>query len=160
VADQWITVAYFDARVGIDVRQSLTSELSVELTSFIEAGTAKVQGILRAAGYTTPTTTTDELCKMAVFAIVYEMIAESPANSIALPENWESSQYRSTLQQLMDGDIQPTLSLASTGAAIGGWTTSSESTSACDSGCACSACLNTNIDCRSPRVTRRQLAGY
>jgi hypothetical protein len=154
VADQWITVAYFDARVGIDTRQSLTQELSVELTSFIEAGTAKVQGILRAAGYTTPTTVTCELCKMAVFAICYEMLAESPANSIALPENWGSSQYSSTLQQLMDGDIHPNLSLASTGAAIGGWTTSNDNVVLNSNGLSC------DIDDRVPRATRRQLAGY
>lgn len=156
MADRWLDTDYVDARMGIDVRQSLTQEQSVDLNAFNEMATAKVQGIVRAAGYSTPATVTCELCKMAVYAVLVQTISESPANNLALPENWATSEYKITLQQLIDGDIHPNLALASVGAAIGGWTVSTDP-AARTGFTTVDGCCNTPP---MPRVTRCKLAGY
>lgn len=159
MADRWIDIAYVDARMGINARQSLTDEESVDMNAFIEAGTSYVQGLVRAAGYTTPATITDELCKMAVYAVVYELISDAPDNSLARPDGWEQSIHKLTLVALREGDIQPTLALASTGAAIGGWTVSSDPAVRSSM-----AATTTDLCCpnepRVPRATRCQLRGY
>lgn len=148
MADQWIDEAYVDARMGEDVRVSLTQEQSVDLTAFIESATGRVQGILRAAGYTTPATVECELCKLAVYAVMFRQIAESPANNLQLPENWAQSSAAEALIDLREGNAHPNLALASTGAAIGGWTVSDDGTSGVSS------------TSRVARATREQLRGY
>ncbi len=149
MADQWIDIDYVDARMGLDVRLSLTSEQSVDILAFIETGTSLVQGIARAAGYTTPATTTCELCRGAVYAVMYELLAAQPNNSVTLPTDWANSLVgRLPLTWLESGTAQPALALASTGAAIGGWTASSANATGSD------------IADKLPKATRTTLAGY
>jgi len=70
MADAYITTAYVDAHIGIDLRQTWFP-VATELVTLIEGATGFVQSYLRNSGYSTPSSTTDETVKMAVMGALH-----------------------------------------------------------------------------------------
>lgn len=125
MADRYIDTAYVDAAMGQSVREGLLGESDLgDLDVIIEAATALVQGYLRNSGYTVLSTVdpteVDPLVKLAVMALVWQMLASRPDNSLELPATWATSVYSLALGGILSGDV--TLSLALTARdAVGGW---------------------------------------
>jgi hypothetical protein len=147
MADQYITVAYVDARIGMSVRQALSDD-GVAVLSAVETATALVQGRLRNSGYTTPTTTTDQGVMAAVMGCVWQSLADQP-NGINLPDNWKTNPYYLAMVDVLNGDYQPDPSGShslNTRDAVGGAVFSDSSSTA--------------STVRAQRSSRTNLAGY
>lgn len=127
MADQYIDSTYVNNHMGSAVVTVLANISGVSLTQLIESATSRIQGALRNSGYSTPSTTTDQLVKLATFGVLREMLSDIPEAQLPLPPDWgnRSENPARILAEIVEGQIQlsgHTLTLSS---AVGGWQMSS-----------------------------------
>lgn len=145
MADTYIDSTYVNGWLGTSTATALTSDTGASLTVILEACTSLIQSYLRNSGYATPSTTTDEVVKLATMGAVWESLCSRPEWGLKLPENWDRHPAKVAYVGIVNGDTTTTHSLTSRDA-YGGWTFSDSST--------------TTTTGRVPRATRSQLAGY
>lgn len=147
MADAYIDETYVRAHMGTALESALVGIAGTSLTTLIEAATARVQAALRNSGYSTPSTTTDEMVKLAVFGVVREMVSDIPEASLPLPDDWRSraTNPMSILKEIISGEVQLSGHTLTTAAAVGGWQMSSHADTAA---------------AYPQRTSRQQLKGY
>ena len=107
MAGQYIAEAYVDAVWGTAFRVSIFGESGTDLNQVAKAATARVQAAMRNSGYAISETENpdevDELVKLAVMGVFWEMASTRPGASVALPENWDESPFRTALGDILTG---------------------------------------------------------
>ncbi len=120
---QYIDETYVEAHLGSGYVNAVQAISGVYLSTLITAGTARVQSALKAAGYSTPDTTADEVVKLAVLGCVREMVADVPEAAQQLPDDWAQRAQNPVriLREIVNGDV-PSLASHSldTSTAVGG----------------------------------------
>ena len=75
MADSYIDADYIKANLGTGVYDAIAAVAGQSFTQAIYSATALIQGYLRAKGYSTPTTTSDEIVKLACGVEAGELIS-------------------------------------------------------------------------------------
>ena len=123
MADAYITEAYVEEHLGKNYVDAVQAVTGIDLDTFIEAATARVQSSLANTGYSTPTTTSDEMVKLAVLGIVREMVSDVPDAAQPLPSDWAGRATNPVriLEEIATGRIPLLGHTLSVPAAVGGW---------------------------------------
>lgn len=145
MADAYIDATYVKAHMGTGVHDAIAAVTGSSITQRIESATALVQSYLRNNGWATPTTTSDEMVKLAVLGAFWQMACSTPETNVSLPDEWETHPARVAYLGILSGDAQVTHSLTKA-SAVGGWTYSDYST--------------TTTSGRTQRTRRSELEGY
>lgn len=146
MADAYIDRTYVREHLGKGFEDAISTLDGVDIVTKIEASTALVQGAMRAAGYATATTTTDELVKLAVLGGTWIMLASTPEGNIPLPDGWETHPANLAYQGILTGTLQLSADPSKI-AAKGGWKMSSHAADGSDTSYV-------------QRASRSQLKGY
>ena len=146
MADAYIDRTYVREHLGQGYEAAISTLDGVDIVTKIEAATALLQGAMRAAGYATAATTTDELVKLAVLEGVWAMLASTPEANVPLPENWESHPANIAYLGILAGTLQLSADPSKI-AAKGGWKMSSHAADGSDTSYV-------------QRASRSQLKGY
>ena len=145
MADAYIDEAFVEDHLGSAYVNAAQAVTAIDLTVIIEGATGVVQGAMQNAGYSTPTTTTDQRVKLAVLGCVREMVADIPEAAQPLPENWASHIMNPVrfFDSIVDGKLPLSGHTVSIPGAVGGWQSTTR----------------TGTYGRPPRASRTELKG-
>jgi hypothetical protein len=117
--------------MGADLMLAIEQVDGIILDRILEASTALVQGAIRAAGYSPPSTqdpsTVEELLKLATLGQAWPLLAAIPEVSLPLPEGWDKHAATLAFQGLQSGTLKPAADPGKIGA-VGGWAASDHTT--------------------------------
>jgi hypothetical protein len=110
VADNYLTVTYVDFYLGAAVRQALFKDgtSTYKTAAFLGVcymSTSDIQTAIRTAGYSPPTTTTDEFIRMATLGSFVRLAYSRPDNMLSLPEDFDKSPMSRAYDKILSGDI-------------------------------------------------------
>lgn len=143
MADNYLSSSDYDAHLGADVHAAAVAAVGADgVDTLAQRATAFVQSFLRNSGYEVPSSTDNELVKLATAAAFMEMACGIPDLSQPLPDQWATRIEKRTLEGILSGDIQLDLPQRVIDAP-GGWSMSS-----------------TSAATRPQRTSRRELSGY
>ena len=158
MADNYLaSTTYVDAHVGGQIRTTLCSDDDVyDAGIFTQLGvsaTAAIKAAIKSTGYTAPsditTTASDdaEYLKLATLGVWQESAYNRPDHDLALPDNWETTQQKLAMDNVLSGDAVLDLP-QSTVDAIGGYKVSEWSPS-----------VSSADNSRTPIFSRKNLRG-
>lgn len=143
MADNYLSSSDYDAHLGADVHAAAVAAVGADgVDTLAQRATAFVQSFLRNSGYEVPSSTDNELVKLATAAAFMEMVCGIPDLSQPLPDQWATRIEKRTLEGILSGDIQLDLPQRVIDAP-GGWSMST-----------------TSAATRPQRTSRRELSGY
>lgn len=110
MADNYLTVTYVDFYLGAAVRQALFKDgtSTYKTSAFLGVcymSTSDIQAAIRTAGYSPPTTTSDEFLKLATLGSFVRLAYSRPDNMLALPEDFNKSPMSRAYERILSGDI-------------------------------------------------------
>ena len=123
MAAKCLSATYIQAHLGSGYyAAALAAGLDVDVLK--EEATAVIQGARKNSGYAVLDSEDpadyDALTKLGAHAVFRELLANVPESTIPLPDNWETSFERMTMQRIIDGDLPIPAEDPSTLGSVGG----------------------------------------
>jgi hypothetical protein len=106
--DNYLTATYVDNLIGNKVRTALFTDgatyKTAAFTGVCVAATAVIKNAIKTAGYTAPSTTTDEFIILATLGEFVNLAFNRPDKRIPLPQNWQGSAYMTARKAILSGE--------------------------------------------------------
>jgi len=119
VAANFLTLTYVDNLIGSKVRTALFTDGSTYKTAaFVgtaEAATGVIRNAITSAGYTAPTTTTDQYIMLGTLGEFCWMAYNRPDKRLPLPKEWASSTMAKVRADILSGEAELDLPQSTTG---------------------------------------------